>query len=67
MRWVKKAPRERINLPHAGESFECETPEELMEIVDITIRPLGNNLREMCRVMGIDPVTGRKLLTGGQS
>jgi hypothetical protein len=41
------------------------TDEELIDIVDKTVRPLGEHLHMICQSMGIDTVTGRPLLNAG--
>mgnify|MGYP003438772378 FL=1 len=39
------------------------TLEELLLAVEIAVRPLGEHLQMICRLAGIDLVTGRRLLT----
>ena len=41
---------------------ETLTEQELIRIVDMTVRPLGDHLKMICDALSIDLVTGRKLL-----
>lgn len=46
--------------------FDVLTMDKIVEIIDLVVIPLGNHLRDVSILHGLDPITGRPSLSAGE-